>query len=53
MAEAIGADIVVDPATDDPWSAYDTSRYVTEAGQMFDLAVGSMEKLRAVPMVPC
>lgn len=52
MAEAIGADIVVDPATDDPWAAYDTSRYVTEAGQMFDLAVGSMEKLRAVPMVP-
>ncbi len=52
MAQAIGADIVVDPATEDPWTAYDTSRYVTEAGQMFDLAVGSMEKLRTVSMVP-
>ena len=31
MAQAIGPDIVVDPATEDPWTAYDTSRYITEA----------------------
>ncbi len=52
MAAAIGADVVVDPATDDLWTAYDTSRYVTEAAQMFDLAVDSMERLRSVPLVP-
>jgi threonine dehydrogenase-like Zn-dependent dehydrogenase len=52
LARACGADVVVDPRTDDPWTAYDTSRYVTGAGQMLDLAVGSMEKLRMVPFVP-
>jgi threonine dehydrogenase-like Zn-dependent dehydrogenase len=52
LARACGADVVVDPRTDDPWTAYDTSGYVTEAAQMFDLALGSMEKLRMVPFVP-
>jgi threonine dehydrogenase-like Zn-dependent dehydrogenase len=52
LARACGADVVVDPRTDDPWTSYDTSDYVTEAGQMLDLAVGSMEKLRMVPFVP-
>ncbi len=50
LATACGADVVVDPASADPWEAYDTSRYYTRADHMFDLAVSSMEKLRTLPL---
>ncbi len=50
MATAMGADIVVDPSTESPYSCFD-EKFVTAEGLM-DLAVGTMEKLRAVPMLP-
>ena len=52
LAERMGADVVVDPTVDSPYEAFDTGDYITEAGQMFDLAVDSMRKLRAVPRLP-
>ena len=48
LAAAMGADVVVDPAVDSP---YDLSRPLTAAG-VLELAVGTMEKLRAVPFLP-
>jgi threonine dehydrogenase-like Zn-dependent dehydrogenase len=52
LAERMGADVVVDPTVESPYEAFDTSDYITGAGQMFDLAVDSMRKLRAVPKLP-
>lgn len=52
LAERMGAEVVVDPTVDSPYEAFDTSDYVTEAGQLFDLTVDSMRKLRAVPGLP-
>ena len=52
LAERMGADVVVDPTAECPYEAFDTSDYVTEGAQMFDLAVDSMRKLRAVPRLP-
>lgn len=49
MAVRCGADVVVDPAVDSPYTAVDQSGAVTEAQQLFELAVGTMEKLRRVP----
>lgn len=49
MAARCGADVVVDPAVDSPYTAVDQAGTVTEAQQLFELAVGSMEKLRRVP----
>lgn len=49
MAARCGADVVVDPAVDSPYTAVDQSGVVTEAQQLFELAVGTMEKLRRVP----
>ncbi len=52
LAERMGADVVVDPTSESPYEAFDTSDYVTEGAQMFDLAVDSMRKLRTVPRLP-
>jgi threonine dehydrogenase-like Zn-dependent dehydrogenase len=52
LAERMGADVVLDPRVDSPYEAFDTDDYVTDAGQMFDLAVDSMRTLRAVPKLP-
>jgi threonine dehydrogenase-like Zn-dependent dehydrogenase len=52
LAERMGADVVVDPRVDSPYEAFDTSDYVTTGSEMFDLAVGTMRKLRAVPKLP-
>ncbi|MFV9636679.1 zinc-binding dehydrogenase [Mycobacterium neumannii] len=49
MASRCGADVVVDPAVDSPYAAAGQSGAVTEAQQLFELAVGSMEKLRRLP----
>lgn len=49
MAARCGADVVIDPAVDSPYTAVDQSGVVTEAQQLFELAVGTMEKLRRVP----
>lgn len=52
LAERCGADVVVDPAEQSPWTHFEQTRYLTDANQLFDLAVGSMDKLRAVPLLP-
>lgn len=50
LATAMGADVVVDPAVDSPWEA--RTQGFLDAQALFGLAVGSMEKLRAVPLLP-
>jgi len=52
LAEACGADVVVDPAAESPYdAAAERGKFVT-AAQLFDLALDSMDKLRAVPKLP-
>ncbi len=50
LATAVGADVVVDPAVESPYTSFE-DRYVTASG-LLELAVGTMEKLRAVPLLP-
>lgn len=50
LATAMGADVVVDPAAESPYEA--RTKGFLDAGKLFELAVGSMEKLRAVPLLP-
>ena len=50
LAVAMGADVVVDPAGESPYSSF-AERFVTAEG-LFELAVGTMEKLRKVPRLP-
>ena len=47
-----GADVVVDAAARSPFDSADEFGHITGAPQLFELAVGSMEKLRRVPLVP-
>jgi threonine dehydrogenase-like Zn-dependent dehydrogenase len=49
LAEAVGADIVVDPKTDSPYAAASGHKHLESAEEIFELAVGSMEKLRRIP----
>ncbi|HKC27347.1 MAG TPA: zinc-binding dehydrogenase [Jatrophihabitans sp.] len=51
LATACGADLVVDPAQDSPYEVR-ADRHVSSAPAVFDLAVGTMEKLRRMPVVP-
>ncbi len=50
LAKRMGADVVIDPAQDAPFDQHAEGHY-TAAG-VFELAVGTMEKLRAVPKLP-
>ena len=50
LATAMGADVVVDPGEESPYAA--TGRRGLDAAGLFRLAVESMDKLRAVPVVP-
>jgi len=50
LASAMGADVVVDPGESSPYAA--TGRRPLDAAGLFRLAVESMDKLRAVPLVP-
>ena len=50
LAVTMGADVVVDPADESPYSSF-AERFTTAEG-LFELAVGTMEKLRKVPMLP-
>src|SRR4051812_46927150 len=52
LAERCGADVVVDPAAEGPWSGFEDSRYITDANDLFDLALDTMDKLRRVPRLP-
>lgn len=52
LATACGADVVVDPGVTSPFA--DARRYGHLAGapEVFELAVGTMERLRRLPVVP-
>ncbi len=52
LAERCGADVVIDPGAQSPWTGFEQSRYLTDANDLFDLALGTMGKLRRVPMLP-
>jgi threonine dehydrogenase-like Zn-dependent dehydrogenase len=49
LASAVGADVVVDPAHDSPYAAASGHGHVESAADVFELAVGTMEKLRRLP----
>jgi threonine dehydrogenase-like Zn-dependent dehydrogenase len=50
LATAMGADVVVDPAEQSPY-AVESDRFVS-ANDLLELAVGTTEKLRTVPLLP-
>jgi len=50
LATACGADVVVDPKRESPF--VDGHGHLQSAPEVLDLAVGSMEKLHRVPLVP-
>jgi threonine dehydrogenase-like Zn-dependent dehydrogenase len=52
LAERCGADVVIDPGAESPWTHFEQTKYITDANDLFDLALGTMDKLRAVPMLP-
>jgi threonine dehydrogenase-like Zn-dependent dehydrogenase len=52
LAERCGADVVVDPGAESPWSSFEDSRYYTSAPPLLDLALGTVAKLRQVPYLP-
>jgi threonine dehydrogenase-like Zn-dependent dehydrogenase len=52
LAIACGADIVVDPALDSPFASAGGHGHLDSAPAVFELAVGSMERLRRIPLVP-
>ena len=53
LAERCGADVVVDPAADSPWSGFaDSRRYLTEPTALVDMGIDAMDKLTAVPLLP-
>ncbi len=49
LARAYGADVVVDPATDSPFASAKEHGHLTQADQVFDMAVDGMTKLRRLP----
>jgi threonine dehydrogenase-like Zn-dependent dehydrogenase len=52
LAMRCGADVVVDPREDTPYAAAGDHGHLTTAPAAFDLAIGAMDKLRALPLVP-
>ncbi len=50
LAQRMGADVVVDPAEQSPYEIY-SEKYLDAPG-LLELAMGTMEKLRAVPFLP-
>ena len=50
LAQACGADVVVDPAEDSPYDAAPDERYLRSAPDMLELAVGTVEKLKRLPV---
>ena len=52
LAEQCGADVVVDPAVESPWSSFEDSRYLTNPVALAEVGIDAMAKLRAVPMLP-
>ena len=52
LAEVCGADVMIDPGAESPWTGFEQSRYITDANHLFDLALDTMGKLRRVPLLP-
>lgn len=52
LAARCGADVVVDPAVEGPWTGFEQSSYITDANDLFDLALDTMGKLRSIPKLP-
>jgi threonine dehydrogenase-like Zn-dependent dehydrogenase len=52
LASACGADVVLDPAQGSPFGDASAAGHLTSGAAVFELAVGTMEKLRRVPFVP-
>jgi threonine dehydrogenase-like Zn-dependent dehydrogenase len=50
LATRCGADLVVDPAAESPYGGLDRHGYLVRAPDLFELAVGGMEKLRRLPL---
>ncbi|HWU21585.1 MAG TPA: zinc-binding dehydrogenase [Nocardioides sp.] len=53
LAERCGADVVVDPAVDSPWTTFaDSKRYLTDPTALAGIGIDAMDKLTAVPLLP-
>ena len=52
LAEQVGADVVVDPAVASPFADAERYGHLTDAPKVFELAVGTVEKLQRLPLVP-
>jgi len=52
LAATCGADVVVDPAVESPWSAAQGRGHLDHAPEVFELGVSTVEKLRKLPFVP-
>lgn len=52
LASTMGADVVVDPAVESPYSAAAGHGHLTSGPEVFELGVGTVEKLRRLPFVP-
>src|SRR5207249_12137848 len=50
LAAACGADVVVDPAQDSPYASAKQYGHLTTAPEVFDLALGTMQRLRRLPL---
>jgi threonine dehydrogenase-like Zn-dependent dehydrogenase len=50
LAQTSGADVVVDPEVESPYASAGTYGHLTTAGEIFELAVGTMDKLRRLPL---
>jgi threonine dehydrogenase-like Zn-dependent dehydrogenase len=49
LATRCGADVVVDPAVESPYERAATKGMITNAPDLYELGMGSMEKLRKLP----
>jgi threonine dehydrogenase-like Zn-dependent dehydrogenase len=49
LARACGADVVVDPATEDPYTRANADKHLNDMPSALELAVGTTEKLRRLP----
>ena len=49
LASRCGADVVVDPAVDSPYERANAKGMITKAPDLYELGMGSMEKLRKLP----
>jgi threonine dehydrogenase-like Zn-dependent dehydrogenase len=50
LAQRCGADVVVDPAAESPFTAVNRKGQLNDAPSAFELAVGTMEKLQRLPV---